>query len=257
MESVEKIKAKLLEKYKAPDNIELVDTSILYVQKKIVEKAKDQSGKWVAKYHFDAGWLLQSIAECIDTGFALDGVNYVITGNKMYMPTYKAFKNKLYMVYPETVIDLQLIREGDTYNFAKESGAVIYTHQLADPFESTEKPIVGAYCVIKNSRGEFLETLNSTDYKKMRDASKTPTTWDKWQSEFYLKSVIKRACKRHFNDVTKQLEEKDNEAVGLAEVVKATPDKKAAIIAAKKPAKKAPAKPAKSDKATSDGNTNS
>lgn len=253
MESVDKIKAKLLEKYKAPDNIELVDTSILYVQKKIAEKTKDdRTQKWVPKYHFDAGWLLQSVAECIDTGFALDGVNYVITGNKMYMPTYKAFKNKLYMVYPETVIDLQLIRQGDTYNFAKESGAVIYTHQLGDPFESTEKPIVGAYCVIKNSRGEFLETLNTTDYKKMRDASKTPSTWDKWQSEFYLKSVIKRACKRHFNDVTKALEEKDNEAVGLADVVKATPTKKAAIIAAKKPKVETP----KSDKATSDGNTN-
>lgn len=236
MDEVGKIKAKLLEKYKTPETIELVDTSILYVQKKIAEKVQDdRTKKWVPRYHFDAGWLLQSIAECIDTGFALDGVNYVITGNKMYMPTYKAFKNKLYMVYPETVIDLQLIRDGDTYNFAKESGAVLYTHDLADPFETTERKIIGAYCVIKNSRGEFLETLNSTDYKKMRDASKTPTTWDKWQSEFYLKSVIKRACKRHFNDVTKALEEKDNEAVGLADIVKATPDKKAAIIAAKKP----------------------
>jgi hypothetical protein len=236
MEAVDKIKAKLLEKYKTPETIELVATSVLYLQKKIAEKVKnDKTQKWEAKYHFDAGWLLQSVAECIDTGFALDGVNYVITGNKMYMPTYKAFKNKLYMVYPETVIDLQLIREGDTYNFAKQDGNVIYTHDLADPFEATERKIIGAYCVIRNSRGEFLETLNSTDYAKMRNASKTPSTWDKWQSEFYLKSVIKRACKRHFNDVTKALEDKDNEAVGLADVVKASPDKKAAIIAANKP----------------------
>lgn len=230
------IKKKLLEKYKQPAQLELVDTSILYLQKKIAEKVKnDKTQKWESRYHFDAGWLLQSIAECIDTGFALDGVNYVITGNKMYMPTYKAFKNKLYMVYPETVIDLQLVREGDTIEFAKESGAVLYTHNLANPFEATEGKIVGAYCVIKNSRGEFLETLNNTDYQKMRNASKTPSTWDKWQSEFYLKSVIKRACKRHFNDITKQIEERDNEAVGLATLVKASDDKKAAIIAAQKP----------------------
>lgn len=235
MDVVEQIRAKLLQKYKAPEQIELVATSMLYLQKKIVEKEKNDAGKWVERYHFDAGWLLQSVAECIDTGFALDGVNYTITGNKMYMPTYKAFKNKLYMVYPESVIDLQIIREGDTYSFAKESGSIIYSHQLADPFEAKEREIIGAYCVIKNSRGEFLETLNSTDYKKMRDSSKTPRTWDKWPSEFYLKSVIKRACKRHFNDVTKALEEKDNEAVGLADVVKASPDKKAAIIAAHQP----------------------
>jgi hypothetical protein len=236
MDVVEQIRAKLLEKYKTPETIELVATSMLYLQKKIAEKTKDdRTQKWVPKYHFDAGWLLQSVAECIDTGFALDGVNYVITGNKMYMPTYKAFKNKLYMVYPESVIDIQLVREGDAISFAKESGSVLYTHNLADPFEATEGKIRGAYCVIKNSRGEFLETLNNTDYLKMRNASKTPTTWDKWQSEFYLKSVIKRACKRHFNDVTKALEEKDNEAIGLADLVKASPDKKAAIIAAQTP----------------------
>jgi len=96
----------------------LVDTSILYVQKKIAEK-KEENGKWVAKNHYAADFLLQSIAECIDNDFALDGINYTLTGNRMYMPTYKAFKNKLYKVYPNTVIDLQLIRDGDTYSFCQ------------------------------------------------------------------------------------------------------------------------------------------
>lgn len=227
MQEIEKIRSKLVEKYHAPSNRELIDTSILYVQKKIAEKDR-QTGK--AKYQFDAGWLLQSIAECIDNGFALDGVNYVITGNKMYMPTYKAFKNKLYTVYPDTVFDLQLIREGDTYKFAKESGSVIYTHDLADPFEVNEHKIMGAYCVIKNARGEFLETLNLRDYKLMQESSKTPRLWDTWESEFWLKSVIKRACKRHFNDVTSAIEEKDNEVIGIDDMVKASDEKKAAII---------------------------
>ena len=93
MDEIEKIRARLLEKYKTAEQIELVNTSILYVQKKVAEKEK-KGNQFVSKYHFDAGWLLQSIAGCIDTGFALDGVNYVITGNKMYMPTYKAYKNK-------------------------------------------------------------------------------------------------------------------------------------------------------------------
>lgn len=233
MQEIEKIKALLLEKYTTPHQIELVNASILYVQKKIAEKDK-YSGK--AKYNFAADFLLQSIAECIDNGFGLDGVNYVITGNRMYMPSYKAFKNKLYMVYPDTVIDLQVIREGDTYSFAKESGSVLYTHDIGDPFESTEREIIGAYCVIKNSRGEFLETLNKTDFEKMRLGSKSPDLWLKWLSEFWLKSVIKRACKRHFNDITSAIEEKDNEVVGLADIVKATKDKKSSIIAAKKAA---------------------
>lgn len=240
MQEIEKIKGLLLAKYSTPHQIELVNASILYVQKKIGEKDKYSENP---KYNFAADFLLQSIAECIDNGFGLDGVNYVITGNRMYMPSYKAFKNKLYMVYPDTVIDLQVIRDGDTYNFAKEGGSVIYSHGIGDPFETKEREIIGAYCVIKNSRGEFLETLNKTDFEKMRMGSKSPDLWLKWLSEFWLKSVIKRACKRHFNDITNALEEKDNEVVGLADVVKAPSAKKQAIIEAKK-------------KATSDGNNN-
>lgn len=232
MQEIEKIKSKLAGKYSAPHQQELIETSILYVQKKIAEKDR-ASGK--PKYNFAADFILQTIAECIDNGFALDGVNYVISGNRMYMPTYKAYKNKIYMVYPDTVIDLQLIREGDDYNFAKESGAVLYTHNIADPFEATESKIIGAYCVIRNKRGEFLETLNTTDYNKMKEGSKTPKTWNDWPSEFWLKSVIKRACKRHFNDITSQIDEVDNEMTGLDEIVKAAPEHKAAIIEAKKP----------------------
>lgn len=228
---MDQIKIKLYEKYSSKANRALVDTSILYVQKRITEKDKD-TGK--PKYNFGPAFLLQSIAECIDNGFALDGINYVLSGNRMYMPTYKAFKNKIYMVYPESEIDLQLIREGDTYGFAKESGSVVYTHEIADPFADAEPKIKGAYCIIKNKRGEFLETLNMSDYKAMRNGSKTPSLWDKWESEFWLKSVIKRACKRHFNDLTTALEEKDNEVIGLEEIVKASPDKKAAIIGANK-----------------------
>lgn len=230
MEEIQKIQDKLFEKYTQQSQRDLIETAILYVKKKIAEK--DYDGK--AKNNYDPAFILQTIAECVDNGFALDGVNYVLTGNRMYMPTYKAFKNKIYMVYPETVIDLQLIREGDTYNFAKESGSVVYSHEVADPFEDNERKIKGAYCVIKNSRGEFLETLNLRDYKLMQESSKNPKLWDKWESEFWLKSVIKRACKRHFNDITKAIEEKDNEVIGIDDMVKASDDKLAAIVKAKK-----------------------
>ena len=236
MEVIEQIKGKLYEKYNSVVSAnarELIDTSILYIQKLIAQKV-EKNGKWVPKYNFGADFLLQSIAECIDNGFALDGINYVISGNRMYMPTYKAFKNKIYMVYPESEIDVQIVRQGDTYSFAKESGSVVYQHNLGDPFEESQKPIIGAYCVIKNKRGEFLELLNQRDYSEMKDSSKNPKLWDKWESEFWRKSVIKRACKTHFNDITSAIEEKDNEVIGLAEVVKASDDKKAAIIAAKK-----------------------
>lgn len=233
MDEIDKIKGLLLKKYTEPKQIELIDTSILYVQKKIAEVKKDrQTDKWVKSYSFDATFLLQSIAECIDNGFALDGVNYVISGNRMYMPTYKAFKNKIYMVYPESVIDIQIVREGDDFSVNKDSGAVNYEHKINNPFDN--KAVIGAYCVIKNKRGEFLELLNKHDYEEMKNGSKNPALWVKWDSEFWRKSVIKRACKTHFNDITSAIEEKDNQVIGLADVVKADDSKKASIIEAKK-----------------------
>ncbi len=145
-------------------------------------------------------------------GLTVDGVNVVITGKRMAMVTYHGYKNKVLQVYPDAEFDLQLVREDDTFSVAKESGAVQYSHQINDPFGN--KNIIGAYCVIKTRRGEFLELLNAHDYEEMKNASKQSFLWNKWSSEFWLKSVIKRACKRHFNDITAEIDKMDNDDYG-------------------------------------------
>lgn len=150
-------------------------------------------------------------------GLPIDGVNVVITGKNMAMVTYNGYKNKVLETYPESEFDIQLIREGDEYSFAKESGSIVYTHNIGDPFASKEPKIIGAYCIIKNKRGEFLETLNMNDYEEMRKGSKQTFLWDKWASEFWLKSVIKRACKRHFNDIVAEIDKVDNDEYGLSD----------------------------------------
>jgi hypothetical protein len=165
-------------------------------------------------------------------GLVIDGINVVITGRGMALPTFHGYKNKVKQIYPDATFDVQLVREGDTTSFAKESGSIVYSHQLGSPFE--EKKIQGAYCVISFGGQQYLETLNERDYTAMKAASKNPSTWDKWPSEFWLKSVIKRACKRHFNDITIELDKYDNELYGINEQVKAPADKKASIIAAAK-----------------------
>lgn len=165
-------------------------------------------------------------------GLLIDGVNAVITGRGMALVTFHGFKNKVKQVHPSATFDIQLVRETDEFKVAKESGAVIYSHDIHDPFDN--KPIVGAYCVIKIKDQEYLELLNKRDYEEMKNSSKTRGTWDKWPSEFWLKSVIKRACKRHFNDITVELDRLDNEYTGLADRVKATDDKKSSIIEAAK-----------------------
>jgi hypothetical protein len=234
--NLEVIKERLEKKYNSDIiKTKLAEQSIEYVFKKSKEMKKNKAtGRHELAYNLNTTFVYQSIIECIDQGFALDGINFVLSGSNMYMPTYHAFKNKLYQTYQDSVIDLQLIRDGDEYSFAKESGSTVYSHTIADPFSIVESKIKGAYCIIKNSRGEFIEFLNATDYKKMRDSSKQPFLWDKWESEFWKKSVIKRACKTHFHDITEKLDSKDNEVIGLSELVKADQETKSAIIEAKK-----------------------
>jgi recombinational DNA repair protein RecT len=167
-------------------------------------------------------------------GLVIDGINVVITGKAMAMVTYHGYKNKVKQTYPTATFDVQLVREGDTFTVAKESGHVIYSHQFGSPFEN--KPIQGAYCAIKIDDNDYFEALNQRDYKEMQKSSKQGFLWDKWESEFWLKSVIKRACKRHFNDVVAEIDKVDNEDYGAKDTkdVKASDSKKAEIIAAAK-----------------------
>ncbi len=230
------IKDKLNKKYAGDvKKLELVAISLEYVFKKMNEKKRDKvTNAYVDALNINEFFIYSKIIEIIENGFALDGINYVIYSNAMVLPTYHAFKNKIYMVYPESVIDLQLIREGDEYNFAKESGSVVYSHSIADPFTVEEPKIIGAYCIIKNSRGEFLETLNLTDFQKMKSITKSVQAWNNWESEFWKKSVIKRACKTHFHDITKDIDAQDNEGSDIEKFVKADESKKSSIIEAKK-----------------------
>jgi len=126
---------------------------------------------------------------------------------------YVAYKNKMYLVYPESIIDVQLVHEGDEINFEKENGKVSYSHKIKDPFK--KEALLGGYCVIKNKRGEFLTTLNSDDIDKHRKVAKTDYIWKQWFNEMALKTVIKKAVKQHFADIYTSIDEMDNENYNL------------------------------------------
>lgn len=130
---------------------------------------------------------------------------------------YQAYKNRLLNIYPETQFDMQLVKEGDSFSFVKDDGNVTYTHRMGNPFDSKRK-IIGTYCIIKNSRGQFIETLHMEEIAKMKNIAKTKHVWNEWEGEMILKSVIKRACKRHFKDVVTNIEKLDNENYELKNV---------------------------------------
>lgn len=148
-------------------------------------------------------------------GLVIDGVNVVITGRSMAMVTFHGYKNKVRQSYPRARFDIQLVREGDNFVVGKETGRVKYTHDIGNPFD--DKPIKGAYVLIRIGNDDYFEALSKRDYDEMKKASKQPFLWDKWPSEFWLKSVMKRACKRHFYDEVEEIDKLDNEMYGAVD----------------------------------------
>lgn len=128
---------------------------------------------------------------------------------------YHTYKNKLLEIYPESIVDIQLVYEDDEFTFSKESGKVIYSHKVNSPFKKDKKAI-GGYCVIKNRLGEFLEIMNETEILKCKQVAKMKNIWNNWTDEMYLKTIIKRATKRFFYDVVKEIDIQDNKDYDLS-----------------------------------------
>lgn len=147
-------------------------------------------------------------------GLCLDGVHITLQSRGVSYD-YVAYKNKMYLVYPETLFDVALVYKDDTFAFEKQSGKVIYTHKMNNPFEQEEKNIMGGYCIIKNKRGEFITTLSMANIEKHRKVAKTNQIWNSWFHEMCLKTIIKKACKQHFDDIFQNIETIDNENYDL------------------------------------------
>lgn len=200
-------------------NPQEVSTYLNYL--KVLAEEKDRQGnisnKW-AGYQSDSAYVYV-FKKVQAEGLSIDGemVTLQFRGKLMVSYNYQAYKNKVLVIYPDSLFDVQVVYQGDDFSFRKESGRVIYSHSINDPF-SDHKTIIGAYCVIKNTRGEFLETINMEEINKMKNVAKTKVIWDAWFGEMVKKSIIKRACKLHFKDLVASIETVDNENYDLDNV---------------------------------------
>jgi hypothetical protein len=208
-----------LKKY--PEN--QVNNYIAYLQQLAAEK--DKQGKlknaWVNQRPDD--FLIRIFKVVADDGLVFDGDDITLQSTGVSY-NYQAFKNKMLLAYPESIIDVSLVYQDDTFQFQKQSGKVQYTHTIGNPFSREEKDIVGAYCVIKNHRGEFLTLLSKKDIDKHRKVAKTDYIWRSWFAEMALKTIMKKACKQHFKDVFSNIEAMDNQNYDLEKIEEPNPN---------------------------------
>lgn len=198
---------KLLSKYNQED----VQIFCSYIQSIIDEKDKE-TGKmknWHMAFRAD-----QQIADFFmrvsREGMKFDG-KHITLQSTWISYDYIAYKNKMLLVYPESFIDIGVVYEWDIFSFSKDSGKVTYSHVLSNPFVNDEKKIIWGYVVIKNKRWEFLTTLSKMEIEKHKASAKSQTFWAKWFVEMVRKTLIKKACKQHFEDIFTAIEEDDNE----------------------------------------------
>jgi len=191
-----------------------VEQYIAYLESITNAKNRDKTLKnpWM-KYRKDE-WLARVFKAVEADGLVFDGKNITLQSTGVSY-NYQAYKNKMLLVYPETIFDVSIVHKNDAVQFGKESGHIKYSHSIADPFNQDEQSIIGAYCVLKNKRGEFLTLLSKKDIDKHRQVAKTQTIWKNWFLEMAMKTIVKKACKQHFNDIFQDIETLDNENYDL------------------------------------------
>ena len=192
-------------------NSEDVEKFSSYCIRLLLEKDKKtgkQKNFWIQnKSDEEMARLFKRVAK---DGLVFDGVNITLQSTGISY-NYIAYKNKMLLAYPESIIDVSLVYQGDEFRLAKESGGILYTHNIDNPFSQNEQSIIGGYCVIKNKRGEFITLLSKADIDKHRKVAKTDYIWKNWFKEMALKTLIKKACKQHFMDVYQNIENNDND----------------------------------------------
>jgi len=123
---------------------------------------------------------------------------------------YVAYKNKMLINYPESIIDINLVYEWDEFDFKKDNWKIVYHHTFANPFETWNDKIKGGYCIIKNTRWEFITLLSKKDFELHRQVAKTDYIWKAWFKEMCMKTLFKKAIKVHYDDIFQAVEEEDN-----------------------------------------------
>jgi len=174
----------------------------------ILKLEADPKCSYVKKYNETQ--IANMFKEVAEDGLVFDGQHITLQSRGMSFD-YIAYKNKMLLAYPESLMDIQLVYKGDEFTVGKESGSVNYSHKIGDPFGKKDADVIGGYCVIKNKRGETLTLLSKDDIEKHRKVASTDMFWQKWYPEMCLKTLAKKGCKFHCADLFEKIDAKDNE----------------------------------------------
>lgn len=155
--------------------------------------------------------IINCLIQCANLGLAVDNrhLAYLVPfgGVCTLMPGYLGYISKIKEADPTAFVTVGIVRQGDKFECAKESGHATYKHIPANPFDDSAANITGAYCHIKSANGSSLELMSKKELDKVRNSSKMKSgaIWTQWELEMIKKSVVRRASKLQFTEAVAKL----------------------------------------------------
>lgn len=139
----------------------------------------------------------EAVIQVYSCNIAKQGQPKVWEKQAQYMPMVRGLINILYRTGDVAMIDGVAVRAKDVFEYERGDQPRI----VHKPYMGAEDagPIIAAYCIIKLTNGEVKrEVMNARDLASVRAASKASTGpgWTKWEDQFSIKAVIKRAFKQ-------------------------------------------------------------
>lgn len=167
---------------------------------------------WIAKLPAErfVFWFKKIVSE----GLFIDGKHITINQRGLSLD-YIAYKNKMLLVYPESKINFGAVYKDDSFTFEERNGDVIYQHIRRNPFDKKDSDIIGAYCIVKNNRGNIIKIMDRAEIDKHRKSASTDKMWQQWFEDMVLKTVIKKSCKVYFDDIVEGIDNIDNNEIDL------------------------------------------
>jgi recombination protein RecT len=139
----------------------------------------------------------EAVIQSYNVNVAKKGQPAVWEQQAQYMPMVRGLISILYRTGDVAMIDGVAVRAKDVFEYERGDQPRI----VHKPYMGAEDPgkIIAAYCIIKLNNGEVKrEVMNARDLASVRAASKSSNGpgWTKWEDQFCIKAVIKRAYKQ-------------------------------------------------------------
>jgi recombination protein RecT len=139
----------------------------------------------------------EAVIQSYNVNVAKQGQPKFYEQQAQYMPMVRGLISILYRTGDVAMIDGVAVRAKDVFEYERGDQPRI----VHKPYMGAEDPgkIIAAYCIIKLNNGEVKrEVMNARDLASVRAASKSSNGpgWTKWEDQFCIKAVIKRAFKQ-------------------------------------------------------------